>query len=84
MDTVDGTTGWQHGTSKQTTPHDIPNGERWYDLILRNIIQENPDMYLDEIVEQMEIRCGKNVSISTMWRSLAYCGITRKKYLLYV
>ncbi|CAG8518813.1 17716_t:CDS:2 [Gigaspora margarita] len=27
----------------------------------------------------MEARTGKNVSISTMWRSLAYCGITRKK-----
>lgn len=27
----------------------------------------------------MEIQCGKNVSISTMWRSLVYCGITRKK-----
>ncbi|RIB05982.1 hypothetical protein C2G38_2117164, partial [Gigaspora rosea] len=27
----------------------------------------------------MEILCSKNVSIFTMWRSLAYCGITQKK-----
>ncbi|CAG8781767.1 432_t:CDS:1, partial [Dentiscutata erythropus] len=47
--------------------------------VLRNIIQENPDLYLEEIISQMEIQCGKTVSISTMWRSLAYCGITWKK-----
>ncbi|RIB04035.1 hypothetical protein C2G38_2149216 [Gigaspora rosea] len=47
--------------------------------ILRNIIKENVNLYLDEIVLQMEIRCGKNVSIFTVWRSLAHCGITQKK-----
>ncbi|CAG8676982.1 10566_t:CDS:2, partial [Ambispora leptoticha] len=47
--------------------------------ILRNIIREKVDWYLDKIVLQMEIQCGKHVSVSTLWCSLAYCGITRKK-----
>ena len=33
----------------------------------------------DEIVQEMEIQSGKRVSIPTLWRSLTYCGITRKK-----
>ncbi|CAG8752389.1 26696_t:CDS:2 [Gigaspora margarita] len=47
--------------------------------ILRGIIKENSDWYLDEIVQEMEVRSGKHVSVSTLWRSLIYCGITRKK-----
>ncbi|CAG8560204.1 25032_t:CDS:2 [Dentiscutata erythropus] len=39
----------------------------------------NRDNMNVEIISQMEIQCGKTVSISTMWRSLAYCGITWKK-----
>ena len=27
----------------------------------------------------MEVKTGKLVSIPTLWRSLQYCGITRKK-----
>ncbi|CAB4386724.1 unnamed protein product [Rhizophagus irregularis] len=27
----------------------------------------------------MQVRTGKRVSVPTLWRSLAYCGITRKK-----
>ncbi|CAG8823422.1 15803_t:CDS:2, partial [Dentiscutata erythropus] len=38
--------------------------------------RQNTDLYLDEIVWKMEIRSNKHVSISTLWRSLAYCGIT--------
>jgi hypothetical protein len=44
--------------------------------ILRNIVQKNVDWYLDEIVREMEVQSGKHVSISTLWRSLVYCGIT--------
>ncbi|CAG8833622.1 20659_t:CDS:2, partial [Gigaspora margarita] len=47
--------------------------------LLQSIIQENPDQYLYEIVQEMEIRSRKCVSIPTLWRSLVYCGITRKK-----
>ncbi|GBB83722.1 hypothetical protein RclHR1_01040027 [Rhizophagus clarus] len=35
--------------------------------------------YLDELVHEMEQRIGKLVSIPTLWRSLKFCGITRKK-----
>lgn len=27
---------------------------------------------------------GKEVSISTLWRSLKYCGITRKKVIIFI
>lgn len=47
--------------------------------MLREIVHEHVDYYLDEYIEEMQARTGKRVSISTLWRSLAYCGITRKK-----
>ena len=47
--------------------------------MLREIVHEHVDYYLDEYIEEMQTRTGKRVSISTLWRSLAYCGITRKK-----
>jgi len=34
---------------------------------------------LDEIVGEMIDKTGKDVSIPTLWRSLKFCGITRKK-----
>ena len=37
------------------------------------------DWYLDELVSEMEVLTEKEVSIPTLWRSLHYCGITRKK-----
>jgi hypothetical protein len=37
------------------------------------------DWYLDELVHEMEQRTGKLVSVPTLWRSLKFCGITRKK-----
>ena len=58
---------------------------KFYKQILRNIVQENVDLYLDEIVWEMEVRSGKRVSVPTLWRSLTYCRITRKKvYILYI
>ncbi|PKC59263.1 hypothetical protein RhiirA1_493348 [Rhizophagus irregularis] len=47
--------------------------------VLRDIVHEHVDYYLDEYIEEMQARTGKRVSVSTLWRSLAYCGITRKK-----
>ncbi|GBC10864.1 hypothetical protein RclHR1_09970004 [Rhizophagus clarus] len=47
--------------------------------ILCEIICEYVDYYLDEYIEEMQARTGKHISVPTLWRSLAYCGITRKK-----
>ena len=47
--------------------------------ILQEIVRENVDFYLDEYAEKMQVQTGKHVSVPTLWRSLAYCGITRKK-----
>jgi transposase len=50
---------------------------------LRNLITEKVDWYLDELVYKMECLTGKRASISTLWRSLQYLGITRKKVNIY-
>jgi hypothetical protein len=55
---------------------------KFYKQILRGIVQTNADLYLGEIVQEMEVQSGKHVSIPTLWRSLAYCGITRKKVFI--
>jgi hypothetical protein len=47
--------------------------------MLCKIVKEHPDYYLDEIAGEMFRKSGKEVSIPTLWRSLKYCGITRKK-----
>jgi transposase len=59
------------------------NGE---DLtVLRNLIEEKVDWYLDELVYEMECLTGKRASVAALWRSLHYLGITRKKvnYFIY-
>ncbi|CAG8787444.1 41759_t:CDS:2, partial [Gigaspora margarita] len=50
-------------------------------LILRNIIQENPSLYLDEIILQMKARTGKHVSISTIWRSQEQNELLRSAFM---
>ncbi len=47
--------------------------------VLRNLIIEKVDWYLDKLVYEMECLTGKRASIATLWRSLQYLGITRKK-----
>ena len=47
--------------------------------ILRNLVREKVDWYLDELVYEMECLTGKRVSIAALWRSFQYLGITRKK-----
>ena len=47
--------------------------------ILRNLIREKVDWYLDELVYEMECLTGKRASIAALWQSLQYLGITRKK-----
>ena len=43
------------------------------------MVNDKVDWYLDELVYEMEQRTGKLVSLPTLWRSLQFCGITRKK-----
>ncbi|CAB4403318.1 unnamed protein product [Rhizophagus irregularis] len=50
------------------------------DKILQELVKEKVDWYLDELVEELELQTGKRVSIPTLWRSLIYCGISRKKF----
>src|ERR1051326_4876367 len=47
--------------------------------ILRNLVAEKVDWYLDELVYEMECLTGKKASIAALWRSLRYLGITQKK-----
>jgi transposase len=49
--------------------------------ILQNLVRDKVNWYLDELVYEMENFTGKRVSIATLWRSLCYLGITRKKVL---
>ena len=43
------------------------------------MVNDKVDWYLDELVYEMEQRTGKLVSVPTLWRSLQFCGITKKK-----
>ena len=47
--------------------------------ILRNLVRERVDWYLDELVYKMECLTGKKASIISLWRSLHYLEIIRKK-----
>jgi transposase len=51
--------------------------------ILKSLVQNKVDWYLDELVFEMENYTNKRVSISTLWRTLKYIGITRKKVFYY-
>jgi hypothetical protein len=51
--------------------------------ILARIVAESPAGYLDKYVTEMEHACGKEVSISTLWRSLAHLGISHKQVWIY-
>ena len=59
------------------------SGYSFFFKVLIQMIKEKPDMYLDKMVVEMKRRTNKEVSISTIWRSLKYCGITRKKVYYY-
>ncbi|GBC10608.1 hypothetical protein RclHR1_09770011 [Rhizophagus clarus] len=59
------------GRNKTLTQDDIK--------ILQELVKDKIDWYLDELVGELEVRIGKLVSIPTLWRSLVYCKISRKK-----
>ncbi|CAB4475156.1 unnamed protein product [Rhizophagus irregularis] len=46
---------------------------------LKALVADKVDWYLDELVSEMDVLTGKKVSVPTLWRSLRFCGITRKK-----
>ena len=48
-------------------------------VVLKNLIKEKVDWYLDELGYEIECITGKRTSVATLWRSLQYLGITRKK-----
>jgi hypothetical protein len=50
---------------------------------LQDLVKEKVDWYLDELVGEIELQTGKLVSIPTLWRSLVYCGISRKKVKIF-
>jgi transposase len=52
--------------------------------ILQQLVKEKVDWYLDELLVEMENQTGKSVSISALWRSLHYCGITYKKVFIFI
>jgi transposase len=46
------------------------------------LIDRDPDIFLDEIQDQLEDQHGVIVSIATIWRTLKRLGITSKKGVL--
>ncbi len=50
--------------------------------VLRNLIAEKVDWYLDELVYKMKCLTGKRASVATFWWSFQYLGITRKKVII--
>lgn len=65
-------------------PFKVPRGRRKLfsgeELnILKNLVKEKVDWYLDELLYEMENLTGKRASVSTLWRSLKYLKITHKK-----
>ncbi|KAJ7643280.1 hypothetical protein B0H17DRAFT_834714, partial [Mycena rosella] len=46
---------------------------------LTGLVRHSPDVYLEELRESLEETSGKEVSDSTIWRSLKRSGFTMKK-----
>jgi len=46
---------------------------------LLGAVNQQPDLYLDELKEILEISCGVSISRSTIWRTLRRAGFTMKK-----
>jgi transposase len=46
---------------------------------LRRTMESTPDLYLDELRQDLELHNGKSVSTSTIWRTLRKAGYTMKK-----
>jgi hypothetical protein len=42
-------------------------------------LENTPDLYLDELREELKAECGVSVSLSTIWRTLVHSGYSMKK-----
>jgi hypothetical protein len=63
--------------------YNIITNVNWYLYkVLIQLINERKDWFLDELIAEMTKKTFKTVSISTLWRSLECCGITRKKVFI--
>ncbi|KAJ7301733.1 hypothetical protein DFH08DRAFT_640366, partial [Mycena albidolilacea] len=49
---------------------------------ITSLVRHSPDVYLDELREQLEDTRGSEVSEATIWRTLKRCGFTMKKVCL--
>lgn len=45
----------------------------------QGLVQHTPDIYLEELQEQLELRRGVVISLSTIWKALRRTGYTMKK-----
>lgn len=50
-----------------------------YVQFVRGIVRHSPNVYLDELQELLEERCGTKVNEATIWRALSRSGFTMKK-----
>ncbi|CAG8780372.1 11587_t:CDS:1, partial [Cetraspora pellucida] len=48
-------------------------------VILKQLVHKKVDWYLNELVYEIEKMTGKHASVASLWQSLRYCRITRKK-----
>ncbi|KAF8220919.1 hypothetical protein L208DRAFT_1331007, partial [Tricholoma matsutake] len=48
-------------------------------MFMLALLDRDPDLYLDEIQQQLEDQHGVIVSLTTVWRTLRRLGITSKK-----
>ncbi|KIJ24496.1 hypothetical protein M422DRAFT_84720, partial [Sphaerobolus stellatus SS14] len=46
---------------------------------LVSLLEHSPNLYLDELVKELEVQHGIHVSISTVWRTLQRLGMWHKK-----
>jgi hypothetical protein len=43
------------------------------------ILEHDPDLYLDEIMKQLHLMHGLNISLPTVWWALTALGLSQKK-----
>ncbi len=48
-------------------------------LLTTTTLENTPDLYLDELCEELKAECGVSVSLSTIWRTLVCSGYSIKK-----
>jgi transposase len=56
--------------------------QRFFNLATQHLLRtmnESPDLYLDELCQDLELHTGKSVSVPTIWRTLQRAGYSKKK-----